>query len=52
MFGSDFPHAEGMSGVDDYQARTDEFVSRLDTTPDTTQRVMHDNGYRLLGLAS
>jgi len=50
MFGSDFPHAEGMSGVDDYQARTSEFVARLDTTPDTTQRVMRANGFRLLGL--
>ena len=28
LFGSDFPHAEGMSDVEDYQERTAELVAR------------------------
>jgi predicted TIM-barrel fold metal-dependent hydrolase len=50
VFGSDFPHAEGMSGVDDYQERTGEFAARLDQPADVTRQVMRDNGMAVLGL--
>lgn len=52
MFGSDFPHAEGMSGIEDYQDRTLDFVDRLRKDDDTTRRVMHDNGLKLLGVGA
>ncbi|MGE0881271.1 MAG: amidohydrolase family protein [Acidimicrobiia bacterium] len=52
MFGSDFPHAEGMSGVADYQERTGEFVAKLKQPADVTRGIMHDNGYRALGLVA
>jgi predicted TIM-barrel fold metal-dependent hydrolase len=51
LFGSDFPHAEGMSGVEDYQERAGEFADKLGHPPDTTRRIMRDNGMRLLGLS-
>jgi predicted TIM-barrel fold metal-dependent hydrolase len=52
LFGSDFPHAEGMSGVEDYQERTGEFAAKLDHGPDVTRDVLRDNGMRLLGLST
>ncbi|MEX1007933.1 MAG: amidohydrolase family protein [Acidimicrobiia bacterium] len=50
LFGSDFPHAEGMSDVGDYQDRTAELVARVDRPDDTLHMIMRDNGLRLLGL--
>jgi predicted TIM-barrel fold metal-dependent hydrolase len=52
LFGSDFPHAEGMSGVDDYQARAGEFAAKLQHDDAITRDVMRDNGMRLLGLSA
>jgi predicted TIM-barrel fold metal-dependent hydrolase len=50
LFGSDFPHAEGMSGEDDYQDRAGEFAAMLDRSDHDTRLVMRDNGMALLGL--
>lgn len=51
LFGSDFPHAEGMSAEEDYRDRAGELAARLDRSDDDTRKVMRDNGMRLLGLA-
>lgn len=48
LFGSDFPHAEGMSGVDDYQERAGEFAARLEHPAEVTRKVLRDNGMGLL----
>jgi predicted TIM-barrel fold metal-dependent hydrolase len=50
LFGSDFPHAEGMSGVDDYRDRTAELVARADRPDDEIRLFLRDNALRLLGL--
>jgi predicted TIM-barrel fold metal-dependent hydrolase len=50
LFGSDFPHAEGMSDVDDYRERTDELVARVARSDETVRRIMRDNGLQLLGV--
>ena len=50
LFGSDFPHAEGMSGIDDYQERTGEFAARVEHPADITRKVLRDNGLAVLGL--
>jgi predicted TIM-barrel fold metal-dependent hydrolase len=50
LYGSDFPHAEGMSGVDDYQDRAGEFAARLGHGPDITRDVMRNNGLAALRL--
>jgi predicted TIM-barrel fold metal-dependent hydrolase len=50
LFGSDFPHAEGMSGIDDYQQRTGEFAARVDHPAEVTRKVLRDNGLAVLGL--
>ena len=50
LFGSDFPHAEGMSAEDDYQEKAAEFAGRLGQSDQDTRGVMRDNGMRLLGL--
>jgi predicted TIM-barrel fold metal-dependent hydrolase len=50
LFGSDFPHAEGMSGVDDYQERAGEFAAKVDHPADVTRKVLRDNGMAVLGL--
>jgi len=52
LFGSDFPHAEGMSGVEDYRERAGEFVARIDRPDDVVRGVMRDNGRRALGLVA
>ena len=52
LFGSDFPHAEGMSDVDDYRERTAELVARVGHPDDEIRMIMRDNGMRLLGLAA
>ena len=52
LFGSDFPHAEGMSDVEDYQERTAELVARVGHPDDEIRMIMRDNGMRLLGLAA
>ena len=52
LFGSDFPHAEGMSAEEDYRDRAGELVARFDRTDEETRLVMRDNGMRLLALAS
>jgi predicted TIM-barrel fold metal-dependent hydrolase len=51
LFGSDFPHPEGMSDVDDYQERTAELVARVAHPDDEIRMMMRENGMRLLGLA-
>ena len=50
LFGSDFPHAEGMSGVGDYQDRALELAAGLARPEHEVRQVMRDNGLRLLGL--
>jgi predicted TIM-barrel fold metal-dependent hydrolase len=50
LFGSDFPHTEGMSGVDDYHERTSEFAARIEHSPDITRQVLRNNGMSVLGL--
>ncbi len=50
LFGSDFPHAEGMSTETDYQDRVVDLVARLDRPDEEVRLVLHDNGRRLLGL--
>jgi predicted TIM-barrel fold metal-dependent hydrolase len=50
LFGSDFPHAEGMSGVGDYQERTGEFAAKVGHSSDVTRKVLRDNGLALLRL--
>jgi predicted TIM-barrel fold metal-dependent hydrolase len=50
LFGSDFPHAEGMSGIDDYQERTGEFAAKLRRSADVTRQVLRDNGLAVVGL--
>ncbi len=52
LFGSDFPHAEGMSDVEDYQERTAELVARVGHPDDEIRMIMRDNALTLLGLAS
>jgi predicted TIM-barrel fold metal-dependent hydrolase len=52
LFGSDFPHAEGMSAEEDYRDRAAELAAKLDRTDDDTRLVMRDNGFRLLGLTT
>ncbi|HLY81557.1 MAG TPA: amidohydrolase family protein [Acidimicrobiales bacterium] len=50
LFGSDFPHAEGMSGIGDYQERTGEFAAKLRRSADVTRQVLRDNGLAVVGL--
>jgi microsomal dipeptidase-like Zn-dependent dipeptidase len=51
LFGSDFPHPEGMSDVDDYEERTAEFAARVGLPEETLRLIMRDNGFRALQLA-
>jgi predicted TIM-barrel fold metal-dependent hydrolase len=50
LFGSDFPHAEGMSGVDDYRDRTAELAARTGRSDDELRLFLRGNALRLLGL--
>ncbi|MGE0880457.1 MAG: amidohydrolase family protein [Acidimicrobiia bacterium] len=50
LFGSDFPHAEGMSGVDDYRDRTAELVARANRSEDEIRMFLRDNALGLLGV--
>jgi len=50
VFGSDFPHAEGMSAEHDYRDRAAEFAARLGDSDEQVRRVMRDNGLGLMGL--
>jgi predicted TIM-barrel fold metal-dependent hydrolase len=50
LFGSDFPHAEGMSAENDYQEKATEFATRLGLSDEDTRRVMRDTGMHVLGL--
>ncbi len=50
LFGSDFPHAEGMSAENDYHDKAGEFAAKLGDSDTETRQVMRDNGMRLLGL--
>ena len=50
LFGSDFPHAEGMSDVEDYQESTEELAARTGRSDDEIRMIMRDNGLQLLGL--
>ena len=52
LFGSDFPHAEGMSGVEDYRSSAEELAARTNRTDDEIRLFMRDNAMRLLGLAA
>jgi predicted TIM-barrel fold metal-dependent hydrolase len=50
LFGSDFPHAEGMSAEHDYRDRAGEFAAKLGDSDAEIRNVMRDNGIRLMGL--
>ena len=50
LFGSDFPHAEGMSAEDDYREKAGEFAAKIRGSDQEMRLVMRDNGMRLLGL--
>jgi predicted TIM-barrel fold metal-dependent hydrolase len=50
LFGSDFPHAEGMSGEGDYRQRVGELVARLGRPEHEARLLLRDNGRRALGL--
>ena len=52
LFGSDFPHAEGMSAEHDYHEKAGEFAARLGGSDADTRRIMRDNGMRLLGMGA
>jgi len=52
LFGSDFPHAEGMSGVEDYRSSAEELAARTNRTDDEIRLFMRDNAMRLLRLAA
>jgi predicted TIM-barrel fold metal-dependent hydrolase len=52
LFGSDFPHAEGMSAEDDYRERAGEFVAKLGHSDEQAHLVMRGNGMHLLGLGA
>jgi predicted TIM-barrel fold metal-dependent hydrolase len=50
LFGSDFPHVEGMSDIGDYQEKAGEYAAAL-RQPDTeTRSVMRDNGLHAVGM--
>jgi predicted TIM-barrel fold metal-dependent hydrolase len=51
LFGSDFPHAEGMSAEHDYHDKAGEFAAKLGDSDVETRQVMRDNGMRLLGMS-
>lgn len=51
LFGSDFPHAEGMSTESDYQDRVADLVARVDRPDAEMQLLLRDNCRRLLGLS-
>lgn len=50
LFGSDFPHAEGMSGIEDYRSSAEELAARTNRSDEEIRMFMRDNGLRLLGL--
>jgi len=50
LFGSDFPHAEGMSGVEDYRSSAEELAARTNRSDEDVRLFMRDNALRLLGL--
>jgi predicted TIM-barrel fold metal-dependent hydrolase len=50
LYGSDFPHAEGMSDVSDYHEQAEALAGRLGRDDEVTRMVMRENGLRLLGL--
>ena len=45
LFGSDFPHAEGMSAEHDYREKAGEFAAKLGDTD--VRRIMRENGMSL-----
>jgi predicted TIM-barrel fold metal-dependent hydrolase len=44
LFGSDFPHVEGMSDIGDYQEKAGEYAASLRQPDSETRSVMRDNG--------
>lgn len=50
LFGSDFPHSEGMSDVDDYGDKAAALAAETGWPEDAVRMIMRDNGLRLLGL--
>jgi len=52
LFGSDFPHAEGMSNVADYRDKAMGLAAKIGRPDREVRMVMRDNGRRLLGLAA
>ena len=52
LFGSDFPHPEGMSAESDYREKAGEFAAKLGESDAETRRVMRDNGMQLLGIGT
>jgi predicted TIM-barrel fold metal-dependent hydrolase len=51
LFGSDFPHAEGMSAESDYHEKAGEYAAKLGESDPEIRRVMRDNGMALLGIS-
>jgi len=50
LFGSDFPHAEGMSDIDDYQEKATTLANNLRHDENQVRQVMRENGMVLVGL--
>jgi predicted TIM-barrel fold metal-dependent hydrolase len=50
LFGSDFPHVEGMSDIGDYQEKAGEYAASLRQADPETRAVMRDNGLRAVGM--
>jgi predicted TIM-barrel fold metal-dependent hydrolase len=50
LFGSDFPHPEGMSDIDDYREKVSVLAARMRRPDDEVRLVMRDNGMRLLAV--
>jgi predicted TIM-barrel fold metal-dependent hydrolase len=52
LFGSDFPHPEGMSDIEDYEAKTAILANSLRHDANDVRQVMRDNGMALVGLSA
>jgi predicted TIM-barrel fold metal-dependent hydrolase len=50
LFGSDFPHPEGMSDIDDYETKAEALAKNLNHDASEVRQVMRDNGMSLVGL--
>lgn len=50
LFGSDFPHAEGMSAVTDYREKAEELAARTNRSDEEIRLFMRENSLGLVGL--